>query len=208
MRPANEPLADGLKLILDPDAPVGPMAMFMLCRGLNAIDRAAAEATVDALVAAIDDGRIDGALLGAALYEFLMSGLVVAKRWPDRLKDVARASPLALQVVRVALERALYPGTPTRELRDMHAWLETLLELTAEAGAAIEDEKTRDGLGSYLAGGKAKRTARTLLDTRPLPSCGAAREAAAIHAGRSRIARAERWSRIETSRLSPSAAPE
>jgi hypothetical protein len=34
-RPANEPLAAGLKLILDPDVPVGPMALFMLCRGLN-----------------------------------------------------------------------------------------------------------------------------------------------------------------------------
>ena len=154
VRPSNEPLADGLKAMLDPDMPVGPMAMFTLCRGLNAIDRAAGDATVDALVAAIDDGRIDGALLGAAMHQFLM-GALVAKRLPDRLKDVARASPLALQVVRVALERALYPGTPLRELRDMHAWLETLLELAAEAGAAIENEETREGLRSYSTG-KAK----------------------------------------------------
>jgi hypothetical protein len=197
MRPASEPLADGLKAILDPDVPVGPMAMFMLCRGLNAIDRAAGEATVDALVAAIDDGRIDGALLGAAMHEFLMGGLVVAKRWPDRLKDIARASPLALQVVRVALERALYPGAPIRDLRDMHAWLETLLELTAEARAAVEDEETRGGLRSYLAGGKAKKAAKALLEMKPLPSQGA-RDATAVHAATSRIARAERWLRSST----------
>jgi hypothetical protein len=31
-RPGNVPLADGLKLILEPDVPIGPMALFMLCR--------------------------------------------------------------------------------------------------------------------------------------------------------------------------------
>ena len=191
-RPANEPLAHGLKLILDPDVPIGPMALLMLCRGLNAIDGAAAEGTVDALIACVEDGRLDGDTLGAAMHEFLMSGLVVAKRWPERLKDVARSSPSALLVVRAALARALYRGTPKRELRDMHAWLETLLELAIEAGEAIEDPKTRDGLRGYLAGGKAKKPAQALLDLKPSKS-RFVRAFAAVHALRSRIARAERW---------------
>jgi hypothetical protein len=54
--------------------------------------------------------------------------------------------------VRAALARALYRGTPKRELRDMNAWLETLLDLAIEAGEAIEDPKTHDGLRGYLVG--------------------------------------------------------
>jgi hypothetical protein len=52
---ANEPLAEGLKAILDPDFPAGPMALLMLCRGLNAIDKAAGQAAVDAMIAMIDE---------------------------------------------------------------------------------------------------------------------------------------------------------
>ena len=104
-RPSNEPLADGLKTILDPDAPLGPMALLMLCRGLNAIDKAAAAAAVDAMIAPIDDGRLDGESVGAALHEFLHCGLVFPKRWPDRVREIARASPLAPMVMRRAFER-------------------------------------------------------------------------------------------------------
>lgn len=192
VRPANEPLAGGLKLILDPDVAIGPMALLMLCRGLNAIDNAAAQATVDGLIACIEDGRLDGDTLGTAMHEFLMSGLVVAKRWPDRLKDVAHSSPLALLVVRAALTRAVYRGAPKRELRDMHAWLETLLELTIEAGEAIEDLNTRDGLRPFLEGGKARKAAQALLDLKPSKS-RSVRAAATVQALESRIARAERW---------------
>jgi hypothetical protein len=115
VKPANEPLAEGLKVILNPDVPAGPMALLMLCRGLNAIDKATGQATVDALIALIEDGRIDGRQLGEAMHQLLMSGLVVAKRWPDRLRDVARSSPLALLTVQGALERALHPGAPKRK---------------------------------------------------------------------------------------------
>jgi len=40
--------------------PAGPMALLMLCHGLNANDKAAAQAAADATIALIDDGRIDG----------------------------------------------------------------------------------------------------------------------------------------------------
>ncbi len=192
VRPANEPLADGLKLILNPDVPIGPMALLMLCRGLNAIDKGAAQATVDALIVLIDDGRLDGETLGAAMHEFLMSGLVLPKRWPDRVKDVARSSKLALLTMRRAFERALHPGTPNGKLRDMHAWLEILLDLSVEAGAPIEDPLARRSVAAYQDGGKAKNAARTLLELKP-PQCHAARTSAAVHALRQRVMRGERW---------------
>jgi hypothetical protein len=191
IRSGNEPLANGLKLILDPDVPIGPMALFMLCRGLNAIDPAAAQATVDALIAAIEDGRLDGESLGQAMHAFLMTGLVFGKRWPTHLKEVAHASILAHQVVRRALERALHPGEPQRKLRDIHAWIETLHELSIEADEAIGDPLARDGLNRFPKGGKAAKSAQALLDL--APGNGMTRSAAAAHAIQARLARAGRW---------------
>jgi Family of unknown function (DUF6493) len=197
-RPGNAPLAEGLKLILDPDVPLKPMALFMLCRGLNAIDASAAQATVDALIAAADDGRLDGETLGQAMHAFLMTGLVLGKRWPARLKEVARSSVLARQVVRRALERAMHPGEPQRNPRDVHAWIETLHELSIEAGEAIEDPLAREGLARFLKAGKAGKPAQALLDRTPGGS-GMARSAAATHAVRSRLGRANLWARRRAS---------
>jgi hypothetical protein len=191
-RPANEPLADGLKLILEPDVPVGPMALFMLCRGLNAIDTAAAEAAVDALIALIDDGRLDGETLGTAMHDFLMTGLVFGKRWPERLMQVARTSPLALLAVRRAVERALHPGEPQRKLRDLHAWLELLFELCTETGETVSDPLAREGISALAKAGKAKSAARAVLSITSSPN-DRLRAAAARHAVRQRSARARRW---------------
>ena len=193
-RPGNAPLAEGLKLVLEPDVPLGPMALFMLCRGLNAIDAAAAQATVDALIAAIDDGRLDGDTLGQAMHAFLMTGLVLGKRWPARLKEVARFSSLARRVVRRALERAMHPGDPQRKLHDAHAWVETLHELSIEAGESIEDPLARDGLVRFLKSGKAAKPAQALLDLR-LADGRTVRLGAAVHAIRQRLRRAEGWAR-------------
>jgi hypothetical protein len=192
---ANEPVAEGLKLILEPDVPIGPMALLMLCRGLNAIDKAAGQATVDALIALIDDGRLDGETLGAALHEFLLSGVVMPKRWPDRVKDVARSSRLALLVMRRALERSLHPGSGKRELRGMHVWLDLLREVCVEAGEAIDDPLTRQSLAAYPDGRKAKTAARALLALKAARP-EATRQFAAAHALRQRILRAERWHRL------------
>jgi hypothetical protein len=195
IRPGNAPLAEGLKLILDPDVPIGPLALFMLCRALNAIDAAAVQATVDALIAAIDDGRLDGDTLGQAMHAFLMTGLVFGKRWPAHLKEVARSSPLGRQVVRRALERAMHPGTPLRKLRDVHTWIETLHELSIEAGEGIEDPLAREGLAQFLKAGKASKAAQALLDLASAePQLH--RSAAAVQAIRQRLARAERWTSL------------
>jgi hypothetical protein len=193
--PATEPLAEGLIAIFDPDTPLGPMACLMLARGLNALDKSAAQATVDALIATIEDGRLDAQHFGAAMHLLLIGGIVVAKRWQPRLLDVARSSPLAALSVRHAIERALYPGEPLRPLRNMHAWLEVLLELCVEAGAAIDDGQCRQGLEQHCSGGKAKTIARKLLALEP-DGQQLHRNSAAAQAVEIRIARAERWQRL------------
>jgi hypothetical protein len=190
--PATEPLADGLILVHDRDVPVGPMAVLMLARGLNALDKAAAQATVDALIAVIEDGRLDGRTFGTTMHELLMGGIIVAKRWSGHLRDIARASPLHAMIIRKALQRAIYPGEPQRPLKNMHAWLEILHELSVETGEAIEDALARDGLVTHFKTGQARKLAKVLLD---LKSSGSTdhRTAAIAHALEHRIARAERW---------------
>ncbi|NNE22429.1 MAG: hypothetical protein HKN11_07435 [Rhizobiales bacterium] len=190
--PATEPIADGLIMILDPDVPVGPMGRLMLARGFNALDKGTAQATVDALIAVIEDGRLDGEMFGVAMHGLLMGGIIVAKRWADRLRDVARASPLAAQVIRRALEVAVYPGEPQRPMRNMHAWLEVLQELCVAAGEAIEDPEARNGLAQHFTSGKARKVANDLLKLEP-STATEHRKAAVGHALEQRIARAQRW---------------
>jgi hypothetical protein len=108
-------------------------------------------------------------VLSAAARGFSGEGLRprVRQALAGAYEDAAHSSPLALLVVRAALERALHPGTPTCALRDVHPWLETPLELAIEAGEAIEDPKAREGLHHYLNGGKVKEPAQALLDLKP-----------------------------------------
>ncbi|MFZ4532222.1 MAG: DUF6493 family protein, partial [Alsobacter sp.] len=200
-RPPNVPVTYGLTLILDPDVPVSPMALFMLCRGLNGIDAATTQATIDALIVLIDDGRLDGDTLGAAMHEFLMSGLVCGKRWPDRLRQVASTSPLALLVIRRALERALHSGQPQIDLQDLHAWIECLYELCAEACEAVWDPAARNGIQTLAKAGKSKTAARSVLALDFGPNHRLRRDAA-HHALSHRIKRAGRWMANVSSKVS------
>jgi hypothetical protein len=123
-----------------------------------------------------------------------MTGLVFGKRWPARMKEVARSSALARQVVRRALERAMHPGEPQRKLRDIHTWVETLHELSIEAGEPIEDPLARDGVARFLKGGKGAKPAQALLGL-GLRDGKMVRSEAAVHAIRQRLRRAEGWAR-------------
>jgi hypothetical protein len=102
-----------------------------------------------------------------------------------------------LAVATLAREHALagrHPGEPERKLRDPHAWVETLHELSIEAGEAIEDPLARDGLVRFLRGGKAAKPAQALLDLR-LSDGRTVRSGAAVHAIHQRLRRAEGWAR-------------
>jgi hypothetical protein len=83
-------------------------------------------------------------------------------------------------------------NTPQAKLRDVHAWIETLHELSIEAGEAIEDPLAREGLARFLKAGKARKPARALPDLASAQS-EAHRSAAAAHAIHRRLTRAERW---------------
>jgi hypothetical protein len=156
-------VASGLTFILEPDVPVSPLASLMLCRGLNAEDKATGQATVDALMTVIDDGRLDGETLGAAMNAFLASGSVIARRWQTRLAEVGHSSPLATLVMKRTLERALWPLEPHADVRDIYIWLEALLAFCVTTSLPVHDDQARIGITVYGKGGKAQKAAQALL---------------------------------------------
>lgn len=159
----NVPIADGLLLLLNPNLPVSKIALILLCRGLNTNHAAAGRASVDAAIAAINDGRLDGELLGAMMQRFRFAGIVVAKRWAPRLKEIAASSVYAALVIRRALERCFREGEARHESRDLHVWIELLHELSVECGASIDDSLARTGLEKAASGDKAKKLVKKLL---------------------------------------------
>jgi hypothetical protein len=74
----------------------------------------------------------------------------------------------------------------------MHAWLETLLELSIELRREIRDPDAREGIRRFLGNGKADKPAKALLALKAAGSLEA-RTSAALWALRERAARAERW---------------
>ncbi len=120
--------------LLNPDVPLRPMARLLIGVGLTAKVPELAGLATDALIAAIDDGRIDAARLGESLrtvwrWEVRASnrdtsrartkaessvGFAKANRWAKTLGDVARASALHAHVVACALEQVLADGVTGR----------------------------------------------------------------------------------------------
>ena len=83
-----------LEALLDPDVPIRSMARLMLVGGLSSGLPELQGLATDALIAALDDGRIDGRLLGEALQHPLAAGLVKRARLAKSLGDAARVSRL------------------------------------------------------------------------------------------------------------------
>jgi hypothetical protein len=182
-----------LEPLLNPDIPLEPMGLLLLSLGLAAKDPGEHGLATDALIAAIDDGRVDGELLGGVLADLLPSGLVKAARFAKTLGQAARPSPLHGFTVATGIEHSLR-GDPSKAPRDLSALLELLRELLAELREPLRDAEARSYLQQFKAGGKTGRLVRELLATdisAPLhidPSIP-------VRSLQGRLERAERWQR-------------
>jgi hypothetical protein len=182
-----------LQPLTDPDLPLKPMALLLLTLGLAAKQADEHGLATDGLIAAIDDGRIDGALFGGAMRSLLPTGLIKPSRWAKTLRDAARVSPLHALIVAHAVQHAL--GDELVEpLQDMLALLELLKELLIEVGEPVSLTHMRVWLAGWKASGK---TAKVVKDLLALTDSGdpSGRRGAALRALAQRIERAERWSR-------------
>jgi hypothetical protein len=182
-----------LEPLLDPDVSLKPMALLLLVLGLAAKEPGESGLATDALIATIEDGRLDGSILGAALASLLSTGLVKASRWAKTLASAARTSSLHAAVVREAIERALQ-GDPVKAPKDLQTLLELLKELLIESGCRLSCPESRHYLSGLKSAGKTGKLARELLGLEDTPDRSHS-QSAAVRALAGRLDRAERWQR-------------
>ncbi len=182
-----------LEPLTDPDLPLKPMALVLLTLGLAAKQADEHGLATDALIAAIDDGRIDGPLLGGSMRSLLPTGLIKPARWAKTLGDAARVSLLHARVIAHAIQHAIGEElvNPSRELL---ALLELLKELLIEIGEPVSVTPMRALLTNWKASGKTSKVVKDLLElTRNVDP--KLRQDDALRPLVQRIERAERWSR-------------
>jgi hypothetical protein len=198
---------------LDPDFPLRPMARLLLAAGLNAKLAEIGGLAADALVAAIDDGRLDADILGESLgvlwqarvetYSYVVNvdpwqnrshfvPFVKPSRWAKALGDIARASALHARIIARTIEIFLAAETsPGRAPASLLPFLELLKEVSIDSGRSVSPDarKYLSGLGTA---GKTGRVIKELLALGDLPESPAMRKAR-MEALARRIERAERW---------------
>jgi hypothetical protein len=180
--------------VFDPDEGLGPMARLLIVLALTARHPAAAGLGRDALIAAIEDGRLDGEGLAQPMTLLLPSDVVAHSRWVAAFRDAARVSPLHMVVLRDALEAAA-PALPASPANRLVPFLELLLEWSVETGAAISREDARARLKDVSGSGKAAKLARSLIGLARQPQ-NPVRRAAGLRTLESRLKRAERYDGI------------
>jgi Family of unknown function (DUF6493) len=150
-----------IEALLDPDTPLRPMARLLLAGTLSSNRPELQGLAVDALVAAVDDGRLDGRLLGETLRQVLTEGLAKPARLAKALADAARVSPLHARLAAIALQRLTAGQSPPP--LGFHLLLELLKELLVETGQRVDDPVVRATLGGLPSSGKTGRLVRDIL---------------------------------------------
>jgi hypothetical protein len=182
-----------LEPLTDPDSPMKPMALVLLTLGLAARQADEHGLATDGLIAAIDDGRIDGPLLGGAMRSLLPTGLIKPARWAKTLRDAARISALHARIAAHAVQHALRDEL-RKPPRDLLLLLELLKELLIDVGEPLSVTQLRAWLTGRKASGKTAKVVKDLLAL-PESSSPAGPRAAAVRALAQRIERGLRWSR-------------
>ncbi len=179
-----------LEMLIEPDVPLRTIARLLLAGSLASNLTVLQGLAVDALVASIDDGRIDGKLLGEAIHRVLADELIKTNRLTKALGEAARVSALHTYVVAVAVQRALVGlSAPPR---DLHLLLELLNELLCETGERLADSEIETFLRGLKVSGKTAKLARDLLALTG-GTDHSIRMRAAARALAGRVERAERW---------------
>ena len=186
------------------------MARLVIGVGLTAKVPEVTGLATDAVIAAIDDGRIDAARLGESLrtvwrWEVPRStretsqgpnivegsvGFARSNRWAKTLGDVVRASKLHAHVIACALEQVLADeATGRRTSASVVPLLELLREASVTCGRAVSAE-VRAYLETIGTAGKTGRVVKSLLELQDVPDSRHERRA-----GRSGTRKPDRSSR-------------
>jgi hypothetical protein len=186
---AFEPNYAFLQPLLEPDRPWTEMAYLTAWIALVSKDADSRGAALDAIIAAIDDGRLDPQLAARMLARLMPSGWVKLNRLADAWREISRVSPLHAWQAADVLQAFL--ATSSEWPADMHHVLSLLLELLTDLELGLS-ETARAKLANTKATGKAARAIRRLLDLANMPA-SSKQQAALQQALNHRLARAERW---------------
>jgi hypothetical protein len=189
MAPVHRPF---LEALLDSDTPLRPLARLLLAGTLSSNRPELQGLAIDALILAIDDGRIDGPRLAPPIRQLLTLGLVKATRLAKALGDVARISPLHAQVV-VGTLRGLGFGDAPFPTSHWLALLERLHELLVETGQRVDSADVRSALENLSATGRTGQVIRQILAHEPTPEARSQQGLALARALSARLDRAESW---------------
>lgn len=178
--------------LFDPDVSASGMASWLIALGLSAKQTEAARLALDALIATIDDDRLDGPTFGIVLGKLLPTGHMTLSRWITGLKDVARISPVHRNFVLRTIEYCL--GTiPTDDMKSAPiSMLELLYECLSASGEIITLESARNYLQKVGGKGKGAKLAKLILEM-PDNKYQAHRKSVALQMLRGRVQRVQRW---------------
>ncbi|HEY9869322.1 MAG TPA: DUF6493 family protein [Candidatus Obscuribacterales bacterium] len=178
--------------LFDPDVPTSGLGAWLIALALSAKQPEAARTGLDALIASIEDCRLDGTTFGTVLGKLLSTGKITLARWIRALRDVARISPLHCDFVGIALQRCLATLPPDSVQSPPIPMLELLYECSTASGASITDEAVRAFLQGISGKGKAAKLAKLLLELQPGKGQAHHRRVA-IQLLESRVQRVKRW---------------
>jgi hypothetical protein len=151
-----------LEPLLNPETQMRPMASLLMALGLGAKEPGESLLAGDALIAAVQQGRMNGAMLGQALAEAASSGAIKFSRWS---KGLARVSQTGLPVACVLFDalEILFASGHTQGASDIHKLIELQLQLAHLTRRRLTESRSVENLRRVLVGGKTKRVRDELL---------------------------------------------
>ena len=162
-----------LDILFDYEQRFGEIPMLCLAVGLTAKEPREVALATDVLIAALEDGRVTGVMLGTTMRQLCHElhnrkykwrpHRAKAARWAKTLGEAARVSPLHAEEVRIAIEHAIAFDSPADALKDQGELFSLLRELCALANCGVQNPTARTFLASYAGSSKAAKLAKACL---------------------------------------------
>lgn len=194
--------------LYDPDVPVNEIVAILLALGASSKQTDEHAAAIEAIIATIDDGRLNSTVFGEIMHRLWHCGalrpggyngmvsLISPTRWSKAFKPVAQVSPYHAHVIRLSLERVLQ-GDASKAHKDVHYLLEIMLEILLEHEDELELPETvkyLNDLSQLKSTGKTGKLIKQILKLKKGPNAKQKRLEALQYGFDRRLERAERWS--------------
>jgi len=151
-----------LEPLLDAHTNIAPMAALLMTLGLGAKEPGESLLAADCLMAAVQQGRVNGTRLGQALVEAASSGAIKFSRWSQQLTRVSQTEPRVAGTLFEALE-ILFASGQAHGAADVHKLIELELQLAHLTGRRLTEPCAVENLLRVTSGGKTRRNRDSLL---------------------------------------------